>query len=160
MKQVYAIIIVSFMCLGMQAQAGPWSVQEGPAPVIDPVAAEAPAEVFADVVDETRLAPQPVVDDYEAGPVTKSGAPAWQEKATTVSITSITMPVELNITHFDNYQVDVELDVPTDYTVHTVTLSTTPVTVTETFVADYQWNYYTHDSNGSTANNDPVVKTK
>jgi len=160
MKLRYTIVFLGLTFLGMQAQAGLSSVQEGPAPVIDPVAAEAPAEVFAEVADETKLAPQPVVDDYLAGPVAKSGAPAWQEKATTVSITSITMPEPLNITHFGNYQVDVELTVPDNYTVHTVTLSTTPVTLKNgsDFVDNYAWNYYTHDSNGSTADNDPVVK--
>ena len=154
MKQLYTILFLSFIFLGMQAQAGSSPVQESPAPAVDPIVDAAPgAEVLADVADKAGK--------MAAGPVAKSGAPAWQEKATTVSITSITMPEPLNITHFGNYEVDVALKVPADYTVHTVTLSTTPVTLkSDAFETDFDWDYYTYNTATSTAENDPVVKTK
>ena len=148
MKQVYAIIIVSFMCLGLQAQAGSSPMQESPAPAIDPIVAEVPAEVFADVANETKLAPEPVVDEYVAGDDLKTND---------VSIVTITMDPELNINVFESYTAGVELTVSESATVHTVTLSTTPVslTSTNTFVQDFKWNHYTH---GAESNNDPVVK--
>ena len=158
MKQFYAILLFSFVFPGMQAQAGSSSLQKSPVPVVDPSEAAATgADMPADGAGEPAKMAQ--------GPMVKSEMPAWQEKASTVSITSITMPDELNIAHFGNYQVEVDLDVDNGITVHTVTLSTTPVSYTvkneeEIFEQEYDWNYYTHDTDGSTASNDPVVKVK
>ncbi len=161
MKKCYAILLFCFVFPGMQTQAGSSPLQESPVPVVDPIEAEVTGvEVPADGAKwPADGAGEPAKMAH--GPMVKSEMPAWQEKAATVSITSITMPDELNIAHFGNYQVEVDLDVDEGITLHTVTLSTTPVTLEgNEFEDDYDWNYYTHDTDGSTASNDPVVKVK
>ncbi len=78
------------------------------------------------------------------------------------SIVTLTMNPPLSITHFDQYIVDVEIDVPENVTLKTVTLTVTPISFVGVEgegagIKTINWNY---NVDGNPAENDPTVKVK